>query len=67
MFLLTTKFVKNSHLLAIIPFIFLKNVQKPTYNSLNPGFPPQLKYWESSYQVRPILGFFGHLISLIVS
>ena len=36
--LLTTKFVKNSHIWARIFFIFLKNVLKQTWNSFNTKF-----------------------------
>ena len=41
MFLLTTKFVKNSHIQARVFFIFLKNVSKQSCDSFNTKFQPQ--------------------------
>ena len=66
MFLLTAKFVKNSHILARIFFIFLKNAPKRTWNSFNTKFQPQWKDRKSSYKLRQILGLFRHLIALIL-
>ena len=66
MSLLTAKFVKNSHILARIYFIFLKNVLKQTWNFFNIKFRPQWKDRKSSYQVREILGLFYNFIALIL-
>ena len=66
MFLLTTKFVKNSHIYARILFIFLKIVIKQTWSSFDTKFQPLWKDWESSYQVNHILAIFCHLIALIL-
>ena len=66
MFLLTNKFVKNSHMLARIFFIFLKNVLKQTWMSFNTKFQRQWKDRKSSYQVKQILELFCNLIALIL-
>ena len=66
MFLLTNKFVKNSHMLARIFFIFLKNVLKQTWMSFNTKFQRQWKDRKSSYQVKQILEPFCNLIALIL-
>ena len=58
MFLLTVKLVKNIHIEARIFSVFLKNVLKQTWNSLNTKFQLQWKHQNSSYQVRQILGLF---------
>ena len=64
MFLLTSKFVKNSQ--ARIFFIFLKNVLKETWDSFNTKFESPWKDRKSSYKVKQILGLFCHLIALIL-
>ena len=51
MSLLTSKFVKSCHILARTCFMFLKNVQKKTWNSFNTKFLAQRKNQKSSYQV----------------
>ena len=43
MFLLTTKFVRNSHFQGRIFFIFLKTFLRETRNSFNTKFQPQWK------------------------
>ena len=53
MLLLTAKFAKHSHILARIFIIFLKNVLKKTWNSLNTKFQLQWKDRENSNQIRP--------------
>ena len=52
MSLLTAKFVKNSHILARIYFISLKNALKQTCNFFDTKFGIQWKDGRSSYQVR---------------
>ena len=52
MFLLTSKFVRNSHIEVRIFFIFLKNILKQTSNSFNTKFQPPWKDWKSSYKVN---------------
>ena len=54
MFLLTTIFVKNSHILARIFFIFLKNVLKQTWISFNTKYQLQWKDQKSSHHVKVI-------------
>ena len=58
MFLLTTKFVKNSHIWASVFFIFLKNVVKQSWSLFNTKFQPQWRDRGSSYQGEQILGVF---------
>ena len=66
MFLLPTKFAKNSNIWARIFFIFLKHVLKQTWNRFNTKFQPQWKYRKSSYQVRQVIGLCCHLAALIL-
>ena len=66
MFLLMTKFVKKSHILGRIYFLFLKNVLKQSWDTLNIKFGSQWKNQKSSYQVRQILAIFSNLIALIL-
>ena len=66
MFLLPTKFVKNSHIWGKISFIFLKNVLKQNRNSFNTKFQDQWKACSSSYQLKQILAVFRNLIPLIL-
>ena len=67
MFLLTTKFVKNSHFWGIGFFIFLQNVLKETWISFYTKFAPQWNHQKSGYQVREVLELFCHLIALIIA
>ena len=64
--LLPTKFVKNSHILDKIYFIFLKNVLKQIRNSFNTKFQAQWKACSSSYQLKIILAVFYDLIAPIL-
>ena len=66
MSLLPIKFVKNSHILGKIYFIFLKNVLKQTGNSFNTKFQAQWKACSSSYQLKQILAVYCDLIPLIL-
>ena len=66
MSLLPTKFVKNSHILGKILFIFLKSVLKQTRNSFNTKYQAQWKACSSSYQLKQILAVFCDLIPLIL-
>ena len=52
MFLLTTNFVKKSHIYAGIFFTFSKGGLNQTWNAFNTTFLHQWKDWKSSYQVR---------------
>ena len=63
--LLRAKLVKVSYILVRIFFIFLKDVLKHTWISLNTKFEAHWKDQKSSWKVRDILGLFCHLISLI--
>ena len=64
---LTALFVKNSHILARIYFVFLKkNVADQIWKSFNTKFGPQWKDRESSYRLRQISALFCILIVLIV-
>ena len=65
-FLLTAKFVKNSHIYARMFFIVLKSVPKQTWSSVNTKYLPQLKDYKSSYEVKEILGFLCQLSALIL-
>ena len=67
MFLLTAKFVKNSHIQSRTFFIFLKNVLKQIWNYFNTKFKPQWKDRKSSYKHRQILEPFCHLIALVLA
>ena len=64
MFLLTTNFVKNGHILARISFIFLKSVLNQTWNAFNTKFLHQWKDRKISYQVKEGFGRFSNLIAL---
>ena len=55
MSLLTTPFVKNSHVLAGIYFIFLKKHHGRNLKSFDAKFGPQWKDWKNGYQVRDII------------
>ena len=59
---LTASVVKNSHVLAGIFFIFLKNDLDQVYKrkSLNTKFRPQWNDQKSSSQVKPILVAFSN-------
>ena len=65
-FFLTIKIVKNNHTVAIIFFIFMKNVPKEIGSSFDTRFQPQWKDQKSHYQVSPILRVFCNLIALIL-
>ena len=62
MSLLTAPVIKNSHTLAGLYFIFLKNILQQASKSLNTEFGPQ---WNDD-QVRQNLAFFGKLVALIL-
>ena len=64
MTLLTAKSVKNSHIKAIIYFIFLKNVLKQIWNAFNTKFQAQWKDRKRSYRVRQLFALFCNLIAL---
>ena len=66
MSLLTAPILKNSHILAGIYFIFLKNFLKQTWKSFNTKFRPQCKDQKSSYQVKQILELLCNLFALIL-
>ena len=66
MFLLPTKFAKNSNIWARIFFIVLKHVLKQTWNPFNTKFQPQWKDRKGSYQVRQVLGLCCYLVALIL-
>ena len=66
MFLLTALIANNSHILARIYFIFLKNILDQSWKAFNAQFGPQWKNWENSYQVKHILAPFCELITLIL-
>ena len=66
MSLLTGLIVKNSHILAVIYFIFLKNVLGQAWKASNTKFGPQWKDRESSYQVTQVLVLFHNLVALIL-
>ena len=56
----------NSHILAAIYLIFLKNVLDQTWRSLKIEFGPQRKYRKKSYQVRQNLSLFCNLVAPIL-
>ena len=58
MSLVTVLIVKNSHILAGIYFIFLKNVHDQTWKSFNTKFRPQWKDRKSSYQSKTDFSIF---------
>ena len=62
----TASVVKNSHILAGIYFIFLKNVLDQAWKVFNAKFGPQQKDRGSSYQVRQILALFYKLVAPIL-
>ena len=62
MFLLTVKFVNNSHIYESIFLFLVTNVLKQTWNSFNTKFQPHWKDRKSTYQVRQIFGPFLLLI-----
>ena len=64
MFLLTTNFVKNSHISARIVFIFLIGVLNRTWNAFNTKFLCRGKDCKSTYEVRAAFTFFVNLIAL---
>ena len=77
--LLTAAIVKNNNTWTRILFIFLKIILKQTWKDFNTKCRPQWKdhkssckfipgwkHQKSSYQVRQILAFFGHLIPQIL-
>ena len=66
MSLSTASVVKNSHILAGIYFIFLKNVLDQAWKVFNAKFGPQQKDRGSSYQVRQILALFYKLVAPIL-
>ena len=65
MLLLTILIVKNSHILAGIYSIFLKNVLHQTWEVAGTKSGTQWKDWENSYQVMQILALFRRLVALI--
>ena len=66
MFLLAALIANNSHILARIYFIFLKNILDQSWKAFNAQFGPHWKNWENSYQVKHILAPFCELITLIL-
>ena len=64
MFFLTTNFVKNSHILAGIFFMFLKDVLNQTWNAFNTIFLRRWKGRKSSYQGSEAFTIFSILIAL---
>ena len=65
MFLLTPPFVKNSHFLAGIHFIFLKQRVIPTWKTFNIKFGTQWKDRKSIYQIRQIVALFCILLRYV--
>ena len=64
--LLTAPIVINSHILAGIYLIFLKNVLDQTWGSFKTEFGPRQKYRKKSYQVKQNLALFRNLVALIL-
>ena len=64
MFLLTTNFVKNGHIYAIILYIFLKTVLNQTLKTFNTNFRRQWKDQKSSSPVREEFALLCDLIAL---
>ena len=64
MSLLTALIVKNSRILAVIYFTFLKYVLNQTWKAINTKLVPRWKDWDGSYQIREILGLFSKLVAL---
>ena len=64
MSLLTALIVKNSHILAVIYFTFLKYVLNQTWKAINTKLVPRWKDRDGSYQIREILGQFSKLVAL---
>ena len=64
MFLLTTNFVKNSHIQAKIFYIILKTLVNQTWNIFNSRFWRQLKDRKSSYLGSEAFDIFCNLIAL---
>ena len=60
MLLLTTKFVKSSHILIRTFFVFLKIVLKQISSSFNINFDSQWEDLEKIKQVGQVLGNFCH-------
>ena len=59
-------FIKSSHILAGIYFIFQKDVLEGTRNSCKTKFGPQRKDRKSCFQVRQIAVLFSNLVALIL-
>ena len=66
MSLLTASFVKKSHFLSGIYFIFLINVIYQTSKVFNTKFGSQGKDRKNSYKVRQIFALFCKLVALIL-
>ena len=66
MFELKPKFPTNSHVYARAFSVFLKNILKQTWNSLNTNFKHQWNNRKSSYQVKQILGQFCYFIAPVL-
>ena len=66
MSLLTVSTVKNSHILAVTQFIFLKEGPRPNSKTCNTRFGPQRKDRKSSYHVRQLSALFCNLVALIL-
>ena len=64
MSLLTTKFAKNSRILARIYFIFLKKVVKQIWNAFIRKFRQQWKDRQNSFQAKQIFVLLCNLIAL---
>ena len=63
-FLLTTNFVKTSHIQTKKFLIFLKNILNQTWNAFNTKFLCQWKDRKSIYQVKEAFALFCCLISM---
>ena len=66
MLLLTVRIVKNSHILAGIYFLFLKERLRPNSKVLQYQIWPQWKDRKNNYHIQQILTVFLKLITLIL-
>ena len=64
--LLTAPIFKNSHILAVIYFIFLKICRELNLKDFQYQISTSVKNWRSSYQVGQILALFCKLVALIL-
>ena len=65
MALWTVPIVKNSHTLAGIYFIFLKERPRPNSKSCNTKFEPQWKDRENNFHVKQVSTLSRNLVTLI--